>query len=164
MKRFLSKKAKPKENPHFLASLLGRGNFTGWTMLAMLGGALALRADGQGSQPIHFQFQQLKSFGASGVSSGTYMAGKLIEGRDGRMYGMTGDGGSNDLGTVFSIHKDGSGYALLHSFSGLDGAHPGGTWLPDTRTDAPLLEASDGVLYGTTRDGWQQCFGHGIQV
>ena len=42
------------------------------------------------------------------------------------LYGMTYYGGSNDLGVVFRINDDGSGYTNLHSFAGgaSDGSHP----------------------------------------
>lgn len=69
----------------------------------------------------------------------------LVEGRDGALYGTTLHGGSNDCGTVFKLNKDGSGYAVIHSFSAAetDGARP----------MAGLLAASDGRLYGTTDSG-----------
>lgn len=60
-----------------------------------------------------------------------------------RFYGMTSDGGSNvGRGTLFSIGTNGTGYQVLHDFSGGDGSIPRGS----------LLEL-DGVLYGTTTDG-----------
>jgi uncharacterized repeat protein (TIGR03803 family) len=85
------------------------------------------------------QYQQIKSFGfpeQSGID-----ARNLIEGSDGKLYGMTGAGGLHGYGTVFTVKKDGSGYRVLHAF-------------PETSTDGRsplfLLEGSDGVLYGTT--------------
>jgi uncharacterized repeat protein (TIGR03803 family) len=67
-----------------------------------------------------------------------------LEGRDGALYGTTQAGGKNDWGTVFKLLKDGSGYRLLHSFTGYensgDGADPSG-----------LALGSDGALYGTTK-------------
>jgi uncharacterized repeat protein (TIGR03803 family) len=39
-------------------------------------------------------------------------------------------GGADDIGTVFSIHTDGTGYTMLHSFSGKDGYGPTGPVLP----------------------------------
>jgi uncharacterized repeat protein (TIGR03803 family) len=64
----------------------------------------------------------------------------VVEGRDGALYGTTRSGGNDGVGTVFRLNKDGSGYALLHSFSYSSARCP----------IAPLLEASDGMLYGTT--------------
>ena len=67
---------------------------------------------------------------------------------DGTMlYGVTFNGGITNKGTLFKINTNGSGYQILHSFTGLslgsgnasDGANPNGT---------PLLIGS--TLYGTT--------------
>ena len=60
------------------------------------------------------------------------------------LYGMTPSGGSNGVGTLFSINTDGSGFGLLHSFGGgtSDGANPFGS-----------LTLSGSTLYGMTRDG-----------
>ena len=64
-------------------------------------------------------------------------------GSDGRFYGTTYEGGTNGVGSVFRI--DGSGSLTnLYSFTGIpDGAHP----------QAPLVQGSDGNLYGTTWSG-----------
>ncbi len=67
----------------------------------------------------------------------------LIEGKDGFLYGTT-HGGGGAGGVVFKLRKDGSGFFVLHEFTGTgDGALPWGK----------LLEASDGALYGTTYSG-----------
>jgi uncharacterized repeat protein (TIGR03803 family) len=62
------------------------------------------------------------------------------------LYGTTilGDV-TNPGGTVYKLNKDGTNYRVLHTFeySGGDGAWPLG----------PLLEGSDGALYGTTALG-----------
>jgi uncharacterized repeat protein (TIGR03803 family) len=59
-------------------------------------------------------------------------------------YGMTHGGGSNNLGTVFQINIDGTGFKLLHSFgsSTNDGTQPWGS-----------LTLSDSILYGMTCRG-----------
>lgn len=69
----------------------------------------------------------------------------LVEGSDGTLYGTSYNGGTNGMGAVFSISKDGTIYQLLHSFPdlGSDGSHP----------HAGVCEASDGALYGTTVAG-----------
>ena len=61
-------------------------------------------------------------------------------GADGLLYGTTSSGGSLFGGTLFTMHKDGSDYSLLHEF---DGGYPKGT----------LVQGSNGVLYGTTSGG-----------
>lgn len=73
----------------------------------------------------------------------------LIEGGDGKLYGTALEGGAAGHGSVFSVEKDGSAFALLHSFSQNDGSAP---W-------AGLTEGSDGMLYGVTADGGAQDYG-----
>ncbi len=70
------------------------------------------------------------------------------EGTDGRLYGTAYSGGSKNWGVVFSLNRDGGDYRLLHEFdnSGMDGAGP----------HSPLLQGSDGALYGTTQNGGDQ--------
>ena len=59
------------------------------------------------------------------------------------MYGTTYGGGSNN-GVVFGLNQDGNGFAVLKSFNGTN---------EGTAPVSPLLEASDGILYGTTYGG-----------
>jgi uncharacterized repeat protein (TIGR03803 family) len=54
-------------------------------------------------------------------------------------YGTTNQGGTNNLGTVFSVTPAGQ-VTTLHSFIGTDGQYPAGA----------LALANDGNLYGTT--------------
>lgn len=72
----------------------------------------------------------------------------LAEGVDGRLYGSTSIGGTANLGTVFSIAKNGTGFQLLHTFTGVAGAGPGST--PSLNT---LTPAGPGVFIGTTPAG-----------
>ncbi len=58
------------------------------------------------------------------------------------LYGTTLQGGSSSDGTVFSIHTDGSGYTLRHSFARSDGFRP----------EAGLTLVGS-TLYGTTFQG-----------
>lgn len=53
-----------------------------------------------------------------------------------RLYGTTRRGGEFvfGAGTVFSIKTDGSGFTLLHSFDGADGAAPNGSLVSDNST------------------------------
>jgi uncharacterized repeat protein (TIGR03803 family) len=59
------------------------------------------------------------------------------------VYGTTQNGGADGQGSVFTMATDGSGFTTLHSFAGLDGGSPA----------APLLQAGDGTLIGTTQSG-----------
>ena len=84
----------------------------------------------------------LYSFGTTG--DGANPGGSLIQASDGNLYGMTNTGGDNNVGTVFKITPGGT-VTVLHSFVGGtgDGAIPTGS----------LIQASNGDLYGMTRDG-----------
>jgi uncharacterized repeat protein (TIGR03803 family) len=57
------------------------------------------------------------------------------------LYGTTMDGGASGLGTVFALGTNGTGFAILHSFNGVDGASP-----------AAKMLLSSNTLYGTTFD------------
>lgn len=60
------------------------------------------------------------------------------------LFGATVCGGTNDYGTLFQINIDGTGYQLLHSFSGgtTDGFYP-----------YDSLVYANGTLYGTAANG-----------
>lgn len=71
----------------------------------------------------------------------------LIEGRDGRLYGTTLGGGTDNgsFGVAFALNKDGTGFAVLHSF--------GNTSPNGSSPESPLVHAADGYLYGASRSG-----------
>jgi len=71
--------------------------------------------------------------------------GGVIQGSDGRLYGATRHGGATDAGTVFSINTNGTGFAIVRSFTtnANDGAYPLNS----------VIEGSDGRLYGRTISG-----------
>jgi len=95
----------------------------------------------------------LHNFNNSSIGDGSDPEAGLVQGKDGNFYGTTFFGGKNPdsspstggvSGTVFQITA-GGGFTLLHSFYGnpTDGANP----------DASLIQAADGVFYGTTSTG-----------
>jgi uncharacterized repeat protein (TIGR03803 family) len=99
------------------------------------GTAFKMNTDGTG-------FTLLHSF-AGGVSDGRYPLGSLtLSGST--LYGMTQQGGSSGVGTAFQMNTDGTGFALLHSFTGggSDGSYPYGSLTLDGST-----------LYGMTYNG-----------
>jgi uncharacterized repeat protein (TIGR03803 family) len=99
------------------------------------GAIFAIATDGTG-------FTVLRPL-ASSVFGATPLAG-LIQGTDGRLYGTTSTGGTNDEGTVFAIETGGTGFTVLHSFtSETDGGDP----------SAGLVQGTDGRLYGANYDG-----------
>ena len=63
---------------------------------------------------------------------------------NGVLYGTSSAGGSDGDGTIFSVNTNGTGYAVLHTFTG-------GT--TDGATPYSGLVLNDGVLYGTTSGG-----------
>ena len=76
----------------------------------------------------------------TGGTDGADPVGGLVQSSDGNFYGTTSDGGTNGLGTVFQISRNGS-LNSLYSFTGVsDGAYPRST----------LVLGSDGNFYGTT--------------
>ena len=119
-------------------TLLADGNFYGTTTS---GGANDLgtvfRITAQGVQTV------LHSF-APGSAGHTPVAG-LSFNSDSYLYGVTYYGGKNDVGTIFRIAPDGTGYTTLHSFAGgaADGQYPG----------TKLRNVADGTLYGSTGAG-----------
>ncbi len=72
----------------------------------------------------------------------------LLQTKDGLLYGTTSGGGNDTpvgVGTVFRMNPDGGGFVILHDFvqDFHDGLSPG----------AGLIQASDGIFYGTTTAG-----------
>lgn len=74
---------------------------------------------------------------------------RLVRDARGVLFGVTRFGGENKQGTAFAIKPSGA-TVLLHTFAanGRDGRYPWG----------PLMQASDGNLYGMTSGGGQQTF------
>ncbi len=99
------------------------------------------------SQPAAAQTERiLHAYSNNGQGEFPYM-GLLLDAA-GNLYGTTGAGGADGLGTVFELSPNGSGgwtQKVLHNFgSGTDGQSPWG---------GNLLMDSSGNLYGTTRYG-----------
>jgi uncharacterized repeat protein (TIGR03803 family) len=119
-------------------TLLADGNFYGTTTS---GGANNLgtvyRITPTGVQTVLYSF----ATGLDGQSPAAGLAGN----GDGYLYGVAFYGGIDNLGTIFRIAPDGTGYATLHSFAGgsTDGQYPG----------VKLRHVSDGTLWGSTGGG-----------
>jgi uncharacterized repeat protein (TIGR03803 family) len=91
-------------------------------------------------------FTVLKKF--SGSPDGSHSQASLTLSVN-TLYGTTVNGGSYAYGTVFKVNTDGSGFAVLHSFTySSDGAFPYGG-----------LILSGNTLYGTTKGGGSFGFG-----
>ena len=83
-----------------------------------------------------------------GGDDGSSPAGTLVEDADGKLYGTAFQGGTNDLGSVFSVTTNGT-FAPLGSFDGDNGAYP----------LTPLCLAANRLLYGSTVQGGSNGFG-----
>lgn len=62
-------------------------------------------------------FTALHSFAANGLEGAAPMS--LMEGIDGKFYGVTSSGGANSAGTAFEVTSDGN-FTTLYSFTGTD--------------------------------------------
>lgn len=74
---------------------------------------------------------------------GASPASKLLVGQDGALYGATLRGGDLDKGVIFRVERDGSGYQVIHSFAGNDGASP----------SSGLVQDDKGNLFGVSAGG-----------
>jgi uncharacterized repeat protein (TIGR03803 family) len=92
-------------------------------------------------------------------TDGSYPIGGLILATDGNLYGTTSGGGSIGFGTVFKVTGSGT-VTTLYNFCSqtncVDGREP----------SAPLIQGTDGSLYGTTvlggTGGCGGCHGGGV--
>jgi len=86
-------------------------------------------------------------------TNGSYPSAGLVQARDGNFYGTTTSGGEGYVGTntlspsagygcIFQVTPNGNQRVLV-SFNGANGSTP----------DGGLVQAGDGNLYGTTRNG-----------
>jgi uncharacterized repeat protein (TIGR03803 family) len=89
-------------------------------------------------------FGLLHSFAGGSNDGYQPMCGTLVQSGS-MLYGMTMQGGGSNLGTVFQVNTDGTGFQLLHSFTGADGSNPWGS-----------LYLSGSTLYGMTNGGGSQ--------
>jgi len=81
-------------------------------------------------------------------SDGKYPAGGLLRDATGALYGVTGSGGANQLGTVYRLQPSAGGtweFQDLHDFAGKDGYDP-----------LALTSDSAGTIYGVTASGGER--------
>jgi uncharacterized repeat protein (TIGR03803 family) len=88
---------------------------------------------------------------------GAYCTANLIQGGDGRLYGVAPSGGSFGSGTVFRTSPGASDFTVLHAFSTLS-FRPGPS-NSDGSGPTGLIQGTDGWLYGTTAQGGTNGFG-----
>jgi uncharacterized repeat protein (TIGR03803 family) len=84
-----------------------------------------------------------KDLNSNSTTDGIFPMPSLIQGADGKFYGVTSSGGTNSAGIVFSMTTQGV-VTVLHDFGGgTDGTFP----------TAGVIQGSDHNLYGTTSNG-----------
>ncbi len=80
--------------------------------------------------------------GPSGAGAGGTFNGSLMQASNGKLYGMSTDGGSG-YGVVFEVVIETGTYTTVHAFDNTNGANPTGS----------LTEGANGKLYGMTNKG-----------
>jgi|GEM_PF-845955 len=83
-----------------------------------------------------------KDFDFGGVN-GQYPYGRLMQGTNGKLYGMTSSGGANSSGVLFEYDPGTNTFANDFNFGGTNGIYPYGCLTQDT----------NGKLYGVTLQG-----------
>ena len=95
-------------------------------------------------------FQVARPLGAGRGLDGSYPVGTIIEGPNGKLYGLTYGGGVHNTGTIYSINQDGSGFTVLrHLLDTVDGGNP----------HRGLYLGIDNALYGVASIGGQNSAG-----
>lgn len=78
-----------------------------------------------------------------GANGGNPQLGSLMQGADGKLYGMTPNGGTNADGVIFSFDLTTGNYTNLYNFDFTHGSTPYGG----------LVQAANGTIYGMTSAG-----------
>jgi uncharacterized repeat protein (TIGR03803 family) len=135
----------------FSALVQGRdGSFYGTTFYGAnyaIGGSI-FRVDSSGTFNTLYSFENTSRYGDCEGVDGCF-PGSLMLGIDGNLYGSSFNGAAGNAGTLFRVTTAGD-FTTLHAF----GSTASGT-VPHGR----LVQASDGRLFGTTRDGGPKGFG-----
>ncbi len=91
--------------------------------------------------------------GTAGAAPGSFPYGELAQAPDGRLWGMTFLGGSEDRGVVFRFEPGTSSFVKVLDWTGNSGAAPGGFAI------AGLARSPAGEWWGTTSGGGSQGLG-----
>ena len=83
------------------------------------------------------------------TTDGSTPTGNVLQASNGLIYGMTQAGGNAGFGVLFSLDPTTNAYNVIINFSGTNGSYPMGS----------LLQASNGLLYGMTKQGGSNNFG-----
>jgi uncharacterized repeat protein (TIGR03803 family) len=91
-------------------------------------------------------------------SDGWQPSSGLTLGNDGKLYGVTADGGSYGNGTIFRVSTDGN-FEVVHTFDAFSSANPPFTNNDGTTAFGSLAQGPDGALYGGASGGGSYGFG-----
>jgi uncharacterized repeat protein (TIGR03803 family) len=126
------------EYPYGALAQAGDGNFYGTAYEGgAYGGGTVFEMTPQGNLTTLYSFCL-----EAECEDGELPHGGLVQGSDGNFYGITSEGGTYGVGTVFEITTGGT-LTTLQSFDNGDGSDPLGG----------LVQAADGNFYGTTSGG-----------
>lgn len=104
-----------------------------WVYIPTFNGLAKMKTDGTLWTDLH-TFNEATE-GMNGWPGLTEVSGDTI-------FGVQAQGGTNSVGTIYSIKKDGTGFIVHHHFTAATGARP-----------LSRLEYFDGRLFGTTSEG-----------
>lgn len=139
--QILARFQRPTSNGQFPRGLLLEGpggrlyGVTASDRTAFLGTVYRLNLDGSGFETIH-------SFVGNGL--GSLPDSGLVLATDGFLYGQAAGGGVGNIGGVFKLQPDGSGYQFLPTGTG------------DAQWYRSVAESGDGFLYGALPGGGPQ--------
>jgi len=112
-----------------------------------------VKKDGTSYQIIH-QFS---------FTDGSNLVGNLVQLNNGVIYGVAGQGGAHDVGAIYKVNPDGSGFSVMHSFNDDDGTgiYPDGGLVLVTVNNTSYLYGlaqyggsnERGVIYRIKTDG-----------
>ena len=95
-----------------------------------------------------FNLVTIHTFDAATDGNVTYPA--LVQGADGKFYGVNSTGGRSNNGTIFSLNANGGSFDTLNTFTQSD---------QGTKPEGGLVQARDGNFYGTTNTGGSGGYG-----
>jgi len=81
----------------------------------------------------------------NGTSDGNQGYSGLVQATDGNLFGVTGMGGSSNVGTIYKITTSGT-FSVLYNFDTTHGANP----------QSYLTQHTNGILYGDAEEGGSQ--------
>ena len=136
-------------NPFYSPLALDAGTLYGSTFLGgapSRGVVFKLATNGSGFVTIH-------TF-TGPPSDGSFCYSGVVPDGAGNLFGITALGGAANLGTLFTLKNDGTGFVVLHSFIDSDGSGP----------TAPLVSDAAGFLYSTSEFGGANAAGDVFKI